>query len=165
MIDMHFYRSNNVLSLELSTEADTEALGHALATLAVPGLVLGLIGGLGAGKTRLTRGFAEALGVDPTAIASPTYVLIHEYDGRVPIYHFDAYRLARPEDFDALGASEYFAAGGVCIVEWADLVLDRLPADAWLVRLASTGPTSRSVIIQAPGSDLDRIAEVLKPRF
>jgi tRNA threonylcarbamoyladenosine biosynthesis protein TsaE len=159
---MLFHQSSNILTLELLTEAETNSLGRALATLAEPGRVIGLIGGLGAGKTRMTRGFAEALGVDPAAIASPTYVLIHEYDGHLPIYHFDAYRLAGPDDFDTLGASEYFAAGGVCIVEWADLVLDRLPDDAWLVRLVPTGPTSRSVTIEAPATDIDRIAEALR---
>jgi tRNA threonylcarbamoyladenosine biosynthesis protein TsaE len=159
---MLFHRSNNILALELSTEADTAALGRALATLAQPGRVIGLIGGLGAGKTRFTRGFAEALGVDPSAIASPTYVLIHEYFGRLPIYHFDAYRLAGPDDFDALGASEYFASEGVCVVEWADLVLDRLPAYAWLVRIVPIGQTARSVTIEASGEDLDRIAEALR---
>ena len=113
--------------------------------------MIGLIGDLGAGKTRLVRAFAEALGVDPSAIASPTYVLIHEYDGRLPIYHFDAYRLAGPDDFDALGAPEYFASGGICLVEWADLVLDRLPPDAWLIRLTTEdGPTSRSATLEAP---------------
>ncbi len=145
------------MRLQLCNESDTDALGRALASLARPGLTIGLIGGLGAGKTRLVRAFAEALGVEPGAISSPTYVLIHEYAGSLPIYHFDAYRLAGPDDFDALGAAEYFAAGGVCLVEWADLVLDRLPPDAWLVRLTSTGPSSRSATIEAPAPDLARL--------
>jgi tRNA threonylcarbamoyladenosine biosynthesis protein TsaE len=152
------------LSVPLASEADTEALGRALASLATPGLVVGLIGDLGAGKTRLVRAMAEALGVVPGAIASPTFVLINEYAGRLPIYHFDAYRLAGPDDFDALGAPEYFAAGGVCLVEWADLVLDRLPRDAWLVRLAVTGPTSRAATIEAPPADLARLAQAFDHR-
>ena len=115
------------MRLQLATESDTDALGRTLARLARPGQVIGLIGDLGAGKTRLVRAFAEALGVDPRDIASPTYVLIHEYNGTLPIYHFDAYRLSGPDDFDALGAAEYFASAGFCLVEWADLVLDRLP--------------------------------------
>ena len=93
-----------------------------------PGTVIGLIGPLGAGKTRLTRAIAEALGVDPGAIASPTFVLIHEYEGRIPVYHFDAYRLGGPDDFEALGASDYWDGGGVCLVEWADLVRGPAPA-------------------------------------
>lgn len=149
------------LLIALAHEADTDALGRALASLAEPGLVIGLIGDLGAGKTRLARALAEALGVAPEAIGSPTFVLIHEYAGTLPIYHFDAYRLAGPDDFDALGAAEYFGAGGLCLVEWADLVLDRLPADAWLVRLAATGPTSRSASIEAPLPILSRLAAAL----
>ena len=96
--------------------------------MVAPGTVIGLVGPLGAGKTRLTRAIAEALGVDPGAIASPTFVLIHEYEGIIPVYHFDAYRLGGPDDFEALGASDYWDGGGVCLVEWADLVRDRLPA-------------------------------------
>ena len=149
------------LTLTVASEADTEALGRALASLARPGLVVGLIGDLGAGKTRLVRAIAEALGVDPGDVTSPTYVLIHEYASTPPIYHFDAYRLSGPDDFDALGAPEYFASGGVCLVEWADLVLDRLPSDAWLVRLAATGPTSRAVSIEAPPADLSGLALAL----
>ena len=148
------------LTLFLDAESATDALGRALASLAGPGQVIGLIGELGAGKTRLVRAFAEALGVEPSAIASPTYVLIHEYAGRLPVYHFDAYRLVGPDDFDALGAAEYFASGGICLVEWADLVLDRLPPDAWLVRLTTTGPTSRSAAIEAPAPVLAALRAV-----
>jgi len=139
------------LILTLRSETDTETFGRALATVVEPDQVIGLIGPLGAGKTRLTRAFAESLGTDPTTIASPTFVLIHEYQARFPIYHFDAYRLAGPDEFDALGASEYFTKGGVCVVEWADLVLDRLPSDAWLIEITPTGPSSRTVAIQGPG--------------
>jgi tRNA threonylcarbamoyladenosine biosynthesis protein TsaE len=153
-------RDDERLTLTLHSESDTDALGRALANVAVPDLVMGFIGPLGAGKTRLTRAFAEAMGVDPDAIASPTFVLIHEYHGRLPIYHFDAYRLDDPEAFDALGASEYFVAGGVCIVEWADLVLDRLPTDAWLVRITPTAPTARSVVIEGP--DLSPLRSILE---
>ena len=117
------------LTIAVDSEAETDALGRALAGVVRPGDVIGLVGTLGAGKTRLVRAVAEALGVDPGAIASPTFVLIHEYEARMPIYHFDAYRLGGPDDFDALGASDYWAEGeGVCLIEWADLVADRLPA-------------------------------------
>lgn len=142
---MKVERQGAGLIVDLDSEEDTEALGRALAEIVEPDVVIGLIGPLGAGKTRLTRALAEALGVDPEAIASPTFVLIHEYEGRFPVYHFDTYRLKDPQEFDALGAAEYWSAGGVCLVEWADRVADRLPSDAWLVTIEPTGASSRRI--------------------
>jgi tRNA threonylcarbamoyladenosine biosynthesis protein TsaE len=109
----------STLVVKLASEAETEQLGRALALVVEPGVVIGLVGTLGAGKTRLVRAMAEALGVDPGAIASPTFVLIHEYAGTLPISHFDAYRLADSDEFDALGASDHWAEGDrLCLVEW-----------------------------------------------
>ncbi|MFO0908937.1 MAG: tRNA (adenosine(37)-N6)-threonylcarbamoyltransferase complex ATPase subunit type 1 TsaE [Isosphaeraceae bacterium] len=142
---MHIKEETNALVIELDDETETVALGRALAGLVRPGVVIGLSGPLGAGKTRLTRAIAEALGVDPEAISSPTFVLIHEYEGRLPVYHFDAYRLGGPKPFEALGATDYWDAGGVCLVEWAELVAEVLPADAWRLILTPTGPTARRV--------------------
>ena len=153
---MEFEHRHGRITLELASERETDTLGAAIASAIKSGQVIGLIGGLGAGKTRLCRAIAEALGVDPAAIASPTYVLIHEYDGTMPISHFDAYRLDGPDAFDAIGAAEYFEAGGLCLVEWADLVLDRLPPDSWLIHLATTGIESRSIAIE--GQRLDALA-------
>lgn len=151
------------VTVEVGSEAETESFGRALAELVGPGTVLGLVGPLGAGKTRLARALAEGLGVDPGAIASPTFVLIHEYEGRLPVYHFDTYRLGGPEDFDALGAADYFAGSGLCLIEWADRVADRLPLNAWVLTLEPTGPTSRRLRLTFPaGPDLaDRLARLL----
>jgi tRNA threonylcarbamoyladenosine biosynthesis protein TsaE len=143
------------LTIEVSSEADTEQLGQALAQVAGPGQVIGLVGTLGAGKTRLVRAIAEALGVDPRAISSPTFVLIHEYEGRMPIFHFDAYRLDGPDDFEALGTSDYWAEGdGLCLIEWADLVEGRLPAGTWWVRIEMAGPAGRLVRVETPGASV-----------
>lgn len=145
---MKVERHGTGVVVAVDSEQETEALGRALAEIVEPGVVIGLIGPLGAGKTRLTRALAETLGVDPDAIASPTFVLIHEYEGRLPVYHFDTYRLKDPQEFDALGAAEYWSAGGVCLVEWADRVADRLPNDAWLVTIEPTGVSSRRIRIE-----------------
>jgi tRNA threonylcarbamoyladenosine biosynthesis protein TsaE len=148
------------LTIAIASEADTERLGRALAEVVGPGVVIGLVGTLGAGKTRLVRALAEALGVDPGAIASPTFVLIHEYEGRMPVYHFDAYRLAGPDEFDALGASDYWTeADGLCLIEWADLVADRLPPATWWVRIDLDGPTGRLVRVEMP--EASRLADLL----
>src|SRR3954452_1000059 len=147
---MHVERQRGVLIVEVDSEDQTAALGRAIADRVRPGTIIGLIGPLGAGKTRLVRAVAEALGVDPGAIASPTFVLIHEYEGRLPIYHFDTYRLADPDEFDALGAADYFAGDGVCLVEWADRVADRLPRGAWWVRIEPTSEGARRIRVEWP---------------
>jgi tRNA threonylcarbamoyladenosine biosynthesis protein TsaE len=138
------------LEVEVESEETTARLGRAIAEVVKPGVVIGLIGPLGAGKTRLARAIAEALDVDPLAITSPTFVLIHEYDGRLPIYHFDAYRLESPQAFEDLGVADYWAAGGLCLVEWADRVKQLLPADTWLITIEPLGPESRRVRIDLP---------------
>lgn len=137
---MRTLRDENNLSLELANEDETIALGAAAASVSRPGLVIGLDGPLGAGKTRLVRAWAEALGVDPAAISSPTFILIHEYQGTTPVYHFDAYRLNSAEEFEAIGGPEYFARGdGICLIEWADRVAEALPNDAIRIRIEPIG--------------------------
>ena len=147
---MHVVLGDKTLSIDLESEEETELLGHALAGAVRPDTVIGLVGPLGAGKTRLTRAFATALGVDPRAVSSPTYVLIHEYQGRLPVFHFDAYRLGGPEPFEALGVADYWEAGGVCLVEWANLVSETLPESAWYVTIEPISETSRRVTISGP---------------
>ena len=158
----------STLILTLADELGTEALGRAFAAILGPGDVVGLVGTLGAGKTRLSRAIAEGLGVDPGSIASPTFVLIHEYEGlAIAVYHFDTYRLDGPEAFDALGAADYWSEGsGVCLIEWADLVADRLPESTWWVRIDPAGSsTGRSVTITHPDpARVEELASVLKPR-
>src|SRR5437588_10296864 len=98
------------VTIELRDLSATEAFGRRLAGLLFPGAVVGLVGPLGAGKTHLVRAVAEGLGIaDPGAVSSPTFVLIQEYDARLPVYHFDAYRLHGEAEFFDLGAHEYFA--------------------------------------------------------
>jgi tRNA threonylcarbamoyladenosine biosynthesis protein TsaE len=149
---MRVARSPNGLTIQLESEDETARLGRAIADVVEPGVVIGLVGPLGAGKTRLVRAVAEAQGVDPGAISSPTFVLIHEYEGRLPVYHFDAYRLESPQAFEDLGVGDYWDGGGVCLVEWADRVRGLLPDDCWMIDLEATGPTSRSVRIELPSS-------------
>lgn len=147
---MNIARFGPGLRIELFSEQDTERLGQALADLAAPGTVIGLVGPLGAGKTRLARAIAERLGVDPAAIASPTFVLIHEYEGTIPVFHFDAYRLESAQAFEDLGVADYWNSGGLCLVEWADRVRGLLPAETWLVHIEPIDATRRQVTIEIP---------------
>jgi tRNA threonylcarbamoyladenosine biosynthesis protein TsaE len=141
-----------IVTVDLESEQETERLGRALADVAEPGVVVGLVGPLGAGKTRLVRAIAERMGVDEVAIASPTFVLIHEYEGRIPVYHFDAYRLESTAAFEDLGVADYWNAGGICLVEWADRVRALLPDHSWWIRIEPVDPNRRRVTIQLPTS-------------
>lgn len=152
------------LLIELDSEPESERLGHALARVLGPGDAVGLVGPLGAGKTRLVRAIAEALDVDPRAIASPTFVLIHEYEGRLPIYHFDAYRLESIAAFEDLGVADYWSSGGLCLVEWADRVAALLPDSAVWIRIEPVAETKRSIAIEIPRDRSTRLLDMLADR-
>lgn len=143
--------------------ADTEALGRRIGARLFPGAVVALVGPLGAGKTHLTRALAEGLDVrNPAAVNSPTFVLVQEYAARLPIYHFDTYRLRDEREFLELGAHEYFAGDGVCVVEWADRVPDALPAERLEIRIEPTGETERQFTLTGYGDRHAALAESAK---
>jgi tRNA threonylcarbamoyladenosine biosynthesis protein TsaE len=138
--------------VESHSPSMTMAVGAALGRYATPGLVVALVGPLGAGKTQFVRGVARGLEVEEERlVSSPTFVLLQEYAGRLPIYHFDAYRLSAPEQFGSLGPEEYFDSDGVCLVEWADRVAGYLPQDRVVVHFDVHGPTIRRLTLAASG--------------
>jgi tRNA threonylcarbamoyladenosine biosynthesis protein TsaE len=149
-------------SITLNDEQDTERLGAALAAALPPGTVVGLVGTLGAGKTRLVRAVAAALGVPETNITSPTFVLVNEYrGGRMPVFHFDTYRLKDEDEFLALGPEEYFESPGLTFVEWSNRVAELLPPDRLDITIEVTGETSRRVTINATSTALrDALADI-----
>ena len=117
-------------TLKLKNERETMRFGRRLAESAKPGTVIALTGDLGAGKTTLTKAIAAGLGVQET-VTSPTFTIVREYrSGRLPLFHFDVYRVGDIEEMYELGYEEYFYDGGVCVVEWADLIEEILPEDA-----------------------------------
>lgn len=122
--------TDDELLLEAPDEAATKAIAAALAGLLEPGDVVGLTGDLGAGKTRFVQGAAAALEVGEPVV-SPTFMLVRVYDGHVPVYHVDAYRLRGPAELEDLGLEEVLPADAVAFVEWADRVAGALPPD-WL---------------------------------
>jgi tRNA threonylcarbamoyladenosine biosynthesis protein TsaE len=148
-------------SLDLPHQEATTAFGRRLGELLFPGAVIALIGTLGAGKTHLVRAIAEGLGAPGRAVSSPTFVLIQEYRGRLPIFHFDAYRLRGAAEFFDLGVHEYFEADGVCLVEWADKVEECLPAEHLRLTLTITGDDSRHAALEARGEPYGQIVQAL----
>ena len=116
-------------------EIETEALGARLAAVLPPGSVVAYLGGLGMGKTAFTRGLASGLGY-AGRVTSPTFTLVNEYEGgRLPLFHFDMYRLADSEALFDIGWEDYLDRGGVCAVEWSELVEDALPPDTIYVTM------------------------------
>ena len=129
--------------------AQTEAVGAALGRIVPPGTVIAYRGGLGAGKTAFTRGLARGLGCTET-VTSPTYTIVNEYiSGRLPLFHFDMYRLASADDLFDIGWEDYLDRGGVCAVEWSENVADAMPEGTGYVTIerAPEGENARIITI------------------
>lgn len=134
-----------------SVEA-TEAIGQELANKLVPGSVVALDGDLGAGKTQFTRGICRGLGLDAEDVCSPTFTIVNEYvypEDKMPLFHFDTYRLTGEDDFLASGLDEYFYRGGVCVIEWSSIIEGLLPMNTIKVTITGTG-TTRDISIDTP---------------
>ena len=116
--------------IKIKNEKETENFGRRLGESLSAGDVVAMVGDLGTGKTTLTGYIARGLGIKET-VSSPTFTIIKEYNsGRLPLYHFDVYRIGDPEELFNIGADEYFDGDGVCVVEWADLVSEELPENS-----------------------------------
>ncbi len=137
--------------LTSNSEAETSRFGQRLARALSPGTVFALQGQLGAGKTRLVQAIAAELGCSQSFVVSPTFTLIHEYDGQLPVYHVDAYRLKDSDEFLDMGGGELLYGDGVCLIEWADRIGDVLPQDHLRVEIQVTGEQSRVFHCQASG--------------
>ncbi len=117
---------------ETYTPEETEAIGEKMGRAAQMGQIYCLSGDLGVGKTVFTKGFAKGLGVTEH-VTSPTFAIVNEYEGRLPLYHFDVYRISCEEEMEDTGYEEYFYGQGVSLVEWAELVQELIPQDAvWI---------------------------------
>ncbi|MEA5142453.1 MAG: tRNA (adenosine(37)-N6)-threonylcarbamoyltransferase complex ATPase subunit type 1 TsaE [Oscillibacter sp.] len=116
------------------TTAETESIGASLGQRLLPGSVLAYRGDLGMGKTAFTRGLAKGLGFTGR-VTSPTFTIVNEYEGRIPLFHFDMYRLGSSEELFDIGWEDYLSRGGVCAVEWSERVTDALPPDTVWVEI------------------------------
>ncbi len=136
------------MTTESVNEHDTEALAAGLMKTATPGEVYALLGPLGAGKTVFVRGAVRGLGGDPAQVRSPTFTLLNCYDARLPVYHFDLYRLASASDLDGIGYDEFARGDGVTLVEWADRVPEVVETADVLVRIEfGDGVDQRRVLV------------------
>lgn len=123
------------MKFESFSAEETYALGKKLGEEAKPGAVYCLSGDLGVGKTVFTKGFAVGLGVTDT-VNSPTFTIVQVYNGRLPFYHFDVYRIEEPEEMEEIGYEDYFYGDGACMIEWAELIEELIPANAVKVRIS-----------------------------
>jgi tRNA threonylcarbamoyladenosine biosynthesis protein TsaE len=157
--------SDAELQVNSSSEDSTGTLGRCLADVLMPGAIIALIGDLGAGKTRLVQAIASGLDVPQESVNSPTFTLVHEYPGRIPVRHCDTYRLKDPDEFLDLGLDELLAPDGIALIEWADRVAHLLPRDILRIEIRIVSPTDRQFHILASGNLSREICQQLHKRL
>lgn len=159
------HRDVSAVTFMSGSEERTMDLGAALGRAAAAGLVVLLEGDLGAGKTVFSKGIARGLMIDPADVTSPTYVLCREYAGRLPLYHFDLYRLTSADEAYEIGWQEYTEGRGVVVVEWPERLDDLTPVDALTVTMVKEGEHTRRICLRAGGEVstdcLDRLGRAI----
>jgi tRNA threonylcarbamoyladenosine biosynthesis protein TsaE len=147
---------------ETKSASETIQIGKNIGSLLRPDDVVALVGELGAGKTQFIKGLAEGAGVGkPTYISSPSFTLINEYLGRVPFYHIDLFRLEQEKEAEELGLEDYFQAGGITAIEWADKIPSLLPEEILWIEIHYTGENTRSLEISGKGDRYHKLVEEL----
>ena len=135
-----------MLEFTTKTSEETIELGFKIGQKLKKGNIIAMQGTLAAGKTTITKGIAKALEITDT-ITSPTFCLISEYYGKMPLYHMDVYRLEGSEDFENLGTEDMLYGDGVCIIEWSEKIESALPKDAIIIEIEILTPETRKIII------------------
>jgi tRNA threonylcarbamoyladenosine biosynthesis protein TsaE len=133
-----------------NNESETIRAGEELGSTLKPGAVVALYGGLGAGKTAFTRGIAVGLGISGN-VSSPTFTIVNEHPGTIPLFHFDMYRLESENELFDIGWDDYHERGGVCVVEWSEKVPGAFTAETIIVELQTLGENKRSITIGEKG--------------
>ncbi len=139
-------------------EFDTIEFAQNLESEKFPNMIICLNGELGSGKTVFAKGFGNALGVKDS-ITSPTFNIIKEYDGEMPLYHMDVYRLDGKTD--DIGIEDYFTKGGIVIIEWADMIKDILPAERLDIKFKVAGENSRVLVVTPRGKKYEELCEAV----
>lgn len=151
-----------MFSVITSSPEQTWRTGQILGKLLGAGDTVCLYGDLGAGKTNFTYGIAQGLEVREQYITSPTYTFVNEYEGRIPLYHMDLYRLEEPDELENIGFEEYLESDGVTVIEWADRAEDELPAERLSVYLSAVDEKSREIGFLSEGERYEKLLEELK---
>ena len=150
------------LTFKSTSSEETIMFGERLGKLLAPGHVVALVGELGAGKTTMVKGIVRGLGViDKRAVKSPTFALVHRYEGRIPIYHFDAYRLISNQEMFDIGSDEMIYGDGVSIIEWADRVPECLPEEYLKISLIAVSESERTIEMRGYGERYNKIINSL----
>ena len=140
----------------------TEKFASRFAGLLKAGDIITLDGDLGAGKTCFTRGLVSGLGADDL-VSSPTFTIVNEYDsGRIPVYHFDTYRLGDSEEFLMSGLDEYFDRGGVCVIEWSNIIEDLIQGDAVRITITGSGDERTFEVIAPDDERFSKLEDIIK---
>lgn len=135
------------MSFFTESEKETEELGRKLSSFVRPNMVLALYGGLGAGKTALVRGLASGMGIK-ARVSSPTFTIVNEYPGKMPLFHFDMYRLHDSDELFGIGWEDYLSRGGVLAVEWSENVEDAFDSDTVRIKIVPRGERAREITIE-----------------
>lgn len=148
-----------IKSIYLDSDEETRKIGFKLGKLLKPGEIVCLVGDLGAGKTTMTQSLAQALEVDDY-ITSPTFTIVNEYEGKMPLYHFDVYRIGCSDEMYDIGFDDYINGEGVCIIEWANIIEDILP-DEYLKIELKYKDIGREMVLIPYGKEYEKIVEEL----
>ncbi|MDH4164316.1 MAG: tRNA (adenosine(37)-N6)-threonylcarbamoyltransferase complex ATPase subunit type 1 TsaE [Nitrospirota bacterium] len=154
-----------MFSIVTANTEQTEELGKIIGTLLEPGDLLCLFGDLGAGKTHLSYGIAQGLEVREQYITSPTFTFVNEYEGRIPFYHIDLYRLKDPSELEGIGFEEYVESDGATVIEWAERAEEELPSAFLSIYLSHLSENSREVGFLAEGERYEKLLENLRDRI
>jgi tRNA threonylcarbamoyladenosine biosynthesis protein TsaE len=149
--------------LQTKSTSETIQIGKNIGSLLLPGDVVALVGELGAGKTQFIKGLAAGVGIrKPTYVSSPSFTLINEYEGKIPFYHIDLFRLETEKEAEDLGLEEYFQGIGITAIEWADKIPSSLPREMLFIHIAYTGKNTRSLEIIGKGKRYEELIDRLR---
>lgn len=156
--------TGKALKIISPTPQETERIGSLLGTMLIPGDVIALAGELGSGKTTLVRGLAQGMGFLSEEISSPSFTLVNEYQGPLPLFHIDLYRLGDVRELHEIGYEEYISEAGVAVIEWADRIRNAIPNESLWITLQYQSEESREIVMQPQGDRYEKMIEELQKK-